>query len=159
MILSENGSKIFWAHEAWHDYCRGNNIRDPWQWMRSCEDKVNKRWTETDEQGHTKWFAEFRAQEEWPEDIREEYKQAIAYRDQYMIDREIWEGKYILEEYDYALLEHFYNMHKTDAPYDVKFRQWFDTVSPCQSQEGQCNLFCHQFNNCEFKRNEVEITK
>ena len=125
MILSENGSKIFWAHEAWHDYCRGNNIQDPWQWMRSCEDKVNKRWTETDEQGHTKWFSEFHSLEEWPDDI--------------------------LEEYDYALLEHFYNMHKTDAPYDVKFREWFHSVKPCESQERQCNIFCPHFTSCEYR--------
>ena len=158
MTLTENGSKIFWVYVAWHDYCQENNIQDPWKWMRECEGKVNKHWTETDEQGHTKWFSEFHSLEEWPNDIREEYKQAIAYRDQYMIDREIWEGKHILKEYDYALLEHFYKMHRTDAPYDVAFRKWFDTVKPCESQEGQCNIFCSQFTSCEY-REEFEEQK
>ena len=152
MTLTENESKIFWVHEAWQDYCVENNIVDPWKWIRQCEDKVNKRWVETTDKGYTIWHY---SQGEWPNDIREEYKQAIAYRDQYMIDREIWEGKYILEEYDYALLEHFYKMHRTDAPYDVAFRKWFETVKPCESQEGQCNIFCPQFTSCEYREEFV----
>ena len=72
-----------------------------------------------------------------------------------MVMREIWEGQYILEEYGYELLENFYKMHNTDAIYDVEFRKWFDTVKPCQGQDGQCNIFCPQFNNCEYREEFV----
>lgn len=148
MTLTENGSKIFWVHEAWQEHCIENNIVDPWVWMRQCEDKINKHWKEIDEKGHIVWHAEIHSKDEWPEELLKEYNQAEEYRSKYMIDREIWEGKYILEEYDYALLEYFYKMHNTDEPYDVAFRKWFETVKPCESQEGQCSLFCPQFNNC-----------
>lgn len=151
MTLTENGSKIFLTHEAWQEHCAENNIVDPWTWMRQCEDKINKHWVETNNKGHTIWHYESHSQDEWPEELLKEYNQAKEYRSKYMVMREIWEGQYILEEYGYELLESFYKTHNTDAIQDVEFRKWFDTVKPCQGQEGQCNIFCANFIDCAIK--------
>ena len=155
MILTENGSKIFFVHEAWQEHCIENNIVDPWEWMRQCEDKINKHWVETDDKGHTIWHYKNYSLDEWPEELLKEYNQARDYRFKYITMRELWEGQYILEKYGYELLESFYKTHDTDAIYDIEFRKWFSTVKPCQGQEGQCNIFCSQFNDCKFKEKFV----
>ena len=148
VVLSETGSKLFWAHEAWHDHCLKNNIANPWKLMRECEDKVNKHWKEVNEKGHTIWYAEIRSKDEWPEEILNEYKKLEAYRDQYMCDREIWEGQYILENYGYDTLITFAQTHRQDEtapPYDRAFHEWFKHVKPCEGADGQCHIACELF--------------
>jgi len=148
IILSETGSKIFWAHDAWHEHCEEEGIADPWQLMRECSDKVNKHWVETDKKGRTTWYAETKSKDEWPKEILEEYKKLEAYRDEYMCDREIWEGQYILKEYGYETLLAFARNHGHNQEYDLAFWDWFITVLPCEGYTGQCSFDCPVIGNC-----------
>ena len=166
IVLTEDGSNIFWAHDAWIDYCRKTGIEDPWQLMRECEEKVNKHWKEIDENGHTIWHADIHSKDEWPEDIRKEYKQLETYRDAYMIKREMWEGEYILKKFGYNTLIKFAQTHsqgETAPPYDRAFHEWFEKVYPCEGLEKQCNFACPVFNNCPYQeqgiyRNNVDYS-
>lgn len=166
MVLSETGSKFFVTHEAWYDYCQENNIKDPWVLMRTCEDKVNKHWQEINDKGHTVWYAEIHSKDEWPAEILEEYNKLKNYRDQYMCDREIWEGEYILKNFGYDVLIKFAQTHsqgETAPSYDKAFHEWFAKVYPCEGAEKQCSFACPVFNNCPYRdqgiyRNDVNYS-
>lgn len=152
MTLSENGSKIFSAQMAWQDYCYKHHIEDPWKLLRNCENKINKHWSEIDEHGHTIWKAQIYNINEWPQDIQNEYNKLIEYRDQYMCDREIWEGKYILKNFGYDVLSIFAQAHsqeETALKCDRAFWDWFAHINSCEGANGQCAIFCEHIGNCE----------
>ena len=153
IVLTEDGSNIFWAHEAWHDYCSDHNIKDPWVLMRKCENKINKTWKEINDKGHEITHIDFHPKNEWPADILKEYQELEKYRDQYMCDREIWEGKYILKNFGYNTLIKFAQTHsksKTASKSDKAFNDWFAKIYPCEGKERQCNFACPVFNNCPY---------
>lgn len=154
MVLSETGSKFFITHEAWHDYCEENKIADPWVLIRECESKINKHWKEIDKNGHTIWHMEIYSKDEWPEDLREEYNKLVKYRDQYMCDREVWEGEYMLKNFGYDLLTKFAQTHsrgETASQQDRAFYEWYEQVHPCEGADKQCNFACPVFNNCPYR--------
>lgn len=152
--LTEKGSQIFKAHEAWQEYCRNNKIKDPWVLLQNCENKVNRHWQEFDEKGHLIWHADIYSKDEWPKDVLEEYNNLEKYRDQYMIDREVWTGQYILKNFGYDTLKTFAQTHcrtKTALDSDKAFNKWFAQIRPCDGAEGQCNFSCPIFYSCAVK--------
>ena len=161
MIVFENGSKILDAEMAWHHYCLENDIIDPWEWIDACEKQVNKQWETIDDKRHKIFHFDIVPLEEWPNELREEYKLAKTYRDQYMCDREVWKGQYILDNYGYNALIFFAQTHsqeETALKCDKAFWKWFEQVEPCDGQEEQCSMFCLKFLECSY-RNEAEITQ
>ena len=148
MVLSEQGTKLLLAHEAWKKYCEQENIEDPWQLMEQCEEKINKHWTEIDENGHTIWHYETHSFDEWPKELQEEYNHLKKYRNQYMITREIWEGDYIFKNFDYDTLTFFAQTH---GPEETAFWQWYAQLHPCESADGQCLFSCPIFQTCALK--------
>ena len=154
--LTKEGSKVFWAHEAWLNHCAKENIDDPWVLMRACEDKVNKHWAETDEKGHTTWYANIVSQDKWPKDVLDEYNHLKKYRDQYIMDRELWEANYILENYGFKTLEYFGQLHDNNTPYDIAVQDWIKKQYPCTGTEGQCNFSCPVFHNCPYQEQGIK---
>lgn len=151
MVLSKSGSQTFIAYEAWHKYCKDNNIKDPWQLEREIEKEYTQYGEETIN-GVTAWTIKW-------DDPTAEQKQRLAechrYRDKYMEDREIWVGNYILKNFGYDALIIFAQTHSFK---ETAFQKWFTQIEPCAGIEGQCNIFCHKFLSCPYRK-EVEITQ
>ena len=150
---------FFQVDHAWQQHCIDQNIKDPWVLMNQCENKVNKHWKEIDDKGNEVWCIDFHLKEEWPPELLEEYNQLKLYRDQYLCDREIWEGEYILENFGYDALIEFAQMHRlseTAPAYNRAFHEWYHNVRPCEGKEGQCNLLCLMFgNNCPYQESSI----
>lgn len=144
MVLSKSGSQTFIAYEAWHKYCKDNNIKDPWHLEREIEKEYTQYGEETID-GITAWTIK-------QDDPTIEQKQRLAechkYRDKYMEDREIWVGNYILKNFGYDALIIFAQAHNNPK---TAFQKWFTQIEPCTGIEGQCNIFCHKFLNCLYK--------
>ena len=144
MVLSKSGSQTFIAYEAWREYCKDNNIKDPWQLER----EIEKEYTHYGEEvidGITAWTVK------WDNPTIEQ-KQRLAechkYRDKYIDDREIWVGNYILKNFGYDALIIFAQAHDKA---ETAFHEWFAQIEPCAGIERQCDMFCHKFLNCPYK--------
>ena len=151
MVLSKSGSQTFIAYEAWHEYCKNNNIKDPWQFER----EIEKEYTHYGEKiinGVKAWTINY---DNPNEDQRKRLAECHKYRDKYMDDREIWVGNYILKNFGYDALIIFAQTHGQE---ETAFQKWFEQIEPCDGQEAQCSMFCLKFLECPY-RNEVEITQ
>lgn len=149
IVVSDTGVKIMDAHSAWMKYCRENHIEDPFELIRKCHDKVNTTCTKYDEKGYPITYIDFHSYDEWPPDAYYELQKLEKYRDKYMSEERVWEGKYILKNFGYNVLSIFAQANMGDEPYNQDFKAWYAMVRPCDGPQGQCNMYCNYFNECE----------
>ena len=149
IIISGVGAKIFDAHEAWEIYRAKNKIENPFLSLLDLYSKVNPSKTEYDENNYPYTSISFHGYDEWSDEDKKEYDRIVNYRKQYMIDRDIWEGKYLLDNYGYNVLSIFAQDHSKESA----FQEWFSTIRPCDGNKGSCSIYCEYFNNCNLKEN------
>lgn len=131
------------AYSAWDDYCRENNIEDPWELIDSIESEYTT--YQSQDNGGTLIIVNDPTLEQ-----EKRLRNAKYYRDNYIQDRRLWVAKYILENYGYNELINFVQVDsgggKSGPPSD--FAVWLSSVKPCEGKDGQCQMFCPNFNNC-----------
>lgn len=131
------------AYSAWDDYCRENNIEDPWELIDSIESEY------TTYQSQNNGGTLIIVNDPTPEQEKR-LRNAKYYRDNYIQDRRLWVAKYILENYGYNELINFVQVDsgggRSGPPSD--FAVWLSSVKPCEGKNGQCQMFCPNFNNC-----------
>lgn len=146
MIIGRDGAINFEAHEAWQQYCADVGRADPWVLIRNLEDEYTIR-TYNDK--------EWRIEMNEPNDKQKaRMKDLLKYRDDYMCERDVWEGQYIFDNYGYAQAEKYVNLNTRfteNEPYSIAIRQWFNNLRPCASAEGQCAFSCPVFQTCPYK--------
>lgn len=134
---------LFAAHNAWDMHCIKNNIKDP---FKALEDLRNE-YTEYHHYPEKGLFSG----EIIIHDMSEEQKireiQLKKERDEYIKDRELFVGQYLLKNYGYNELSNFAQSHLLES--SIKLQEWFKNVRPCEGKDGQCQIFCPIFNNCE----------
>ena len=144
IVLSEDDSKIFEAHEAWEYHVIKDGIKDVFKELEKLHDEYTHYYH--NDNGNTIIIIDDMTEEQ---KIRE--KELKEYRNEFMAEREIWMGQYILNTYGYDTLITFAQSHhqgETAEIYDRKFWEWFKHVLSCESKDGQCFIFCPNFNNC-----------
>ena len=131
------------AYSAWDDYCRENNIEDPWELIDSIESEYTT--YQSQDNGGTLIIVNDPTPEQ-----EKRLRNAKYYRDNYIQDRRLWVAKYILENYGYDELINFVQLDsgggQSGPPSD--FAIWLSSVKPCEGKNGQCQMFCPNFNNC-----------
>ena len=141
IILTEQGSRVFYAYDKWHDYCRENNIADPWRLEEKIRDEYTRHYETIDEHGmrigHIDW-------DEPTDDQKRRLKECHDYRDKYMIDREEWVANFLFENFGYDALTNFAQTHLQEKS-RIKI---FGSIKPCEGPQGQCAFDCPIFNNC-----------
>ena len=134
-------ANLFAAHEAWDEYCRENKIRDP---FKALEDLRNE---------YTEYYyiPELHSTNIIISDMTEEQKnreiQLKKERDEYIKDRELFVGQFLLKNYGYNELSSFAQSHHYEN--STKLQEWFQTVKPCEGKDGQCRMFCPIFFDCK----------
>lgn len=134
-------ANLFVAHTAWDRYCIENKIKDP---FKALEDLQNE---------YTEYYyiPESHSTKIIVKDMTEEQKireiQLKKERDEYIEDRELFVGQFVLNYYGYNELFSFVQSHPSE--YSIKLREWFQTVKPCEGRDNQCQIFCPNFNNCD----------
>lgn len=134
-------ANLFIAYEAWDEYCRENKIKDP---FKALEDLRNE---------YTEYYyiPESHSTNITISDMTEEQKnreiQLKKYRDEYIQDRELFVGQFILKNYGYNELTKFAQSHFSEN--SIKLQEWFQTVKPCEGKDGQCRMFCPIFRDCK----------
>lgn len=138
-------ANLFAAHEAWDRYCIQNKIKDP---FKALEDLRNE-YTEYHHYPEKGLFSG----EIIIHDMTEEQKireiQLKKERDEYIKDRELFVGQFLLKHYGYNELSNFAQSHPSES--SIKLREWFQTVKPCEGRDGQCQIFCPIFQECNNK--------
>lgn len=145
IILSEDGSKIFEAHEAWERHVIKDGIKDAFKELQKLHDEHTH--YHYNNYGNTTIIIDDMTDEQ-----KTREKELKEYRNEFMTEREIWTGQYILNTYGYNTLITFAQSHRqgeTAAIYDRKFWEWFEHVLPCKGKDGQCLIFCPNFNDCD----------
>ena len=139
-------ANLFTAHEAWDRYCIENKIKDPWKLIDSIKNEYTTYQSQDD--GSTLIIINDPTPEQ-----KERLRNAEYYRDNYIEDRRLWMAKYVLENYGYDELISFAQMHsgggKSGPPSD--FAVWLNSVKPCEGKDGQCQIFCPIFQECNNK--------
>jgi hypothetical protein len=135
-------ANLFAAHEAWDRYCIKNNIRDPFKALEDLRDE----YTEYHHHPEKGLFSG----EIIIHDMTEEQKireiQLKKERDEYIKDRELFVGQFLLKNYGYNELSNFAQSHHYE--FNGKLQEWFQTVKPCEGKDGQCQIFCPIFQEC-----------
>ena len=130
---------LFAAHDAWIMYCIRNNIKDP---FKALDDLYNEY---TEYHWHPQGGAEIIIH-----DMSEEQKnreiQLKKERDEFIQDRELFTGQFLLDNYGYSELFNFAQSHLPEG--SIKLQEWFATVKPCEGRDGQCQVFCPIFEKC-----------
>ena len=134
------------AYSAWDDYCRENNIEDPWELIDSIESEYTT--YQSQDNGGTLIIVNDPTPEQ-----EKRLRNAKYYRDNYIQDRRLWIAKYILENYGYDELINFVQLDsgggRSGPPSD--FAVWLSSVRSCEGKTGECSIFCPDFNNCNRK--------
>ena len=144
------------AIDAWNEYVKKNGIKNPWKLFEEFRDKIGMKWKEeVTKNGITISYKTVCGRNEWDDDVKKEYDELLEYRDQYLIDKEIWMGEYILKMFGYEKLKEFAAQHKSKEKYDMKFHEWMATIYPCEGKERQCNMNCPVFNKCPYEEQGI----
>ena len=145
-VVSKEGVHQMNAYSAWDDYCRENNIEDPWELIDSIESEYTT--YQSQDNGGTLIIVNDPTPEQ-----EKRLRNAKYYRDNYIQDRRLWIAKYILENYGYDELINFVQLDsgggRSGPPSD--FAVWLSSVRPCEGKTGECSIFCPDFNNCNRK--------
>jgi len=145
VVLSGDNFKIFKAYEAWENHVIKDNIKDAFKELEKLHDEYTH--YHCNDNGSITIIINNMTDEQ-----KNRKKELEEYRSEFMIEREIWTGQYILNTYGYNTLTTFAQSHRqgeTAEIYDRKFWEWFEHVIPCEGKDGQCLIFCPNFNNCD----------
>lgn len=132
---------LFAAYEAWDEYCRENKIKDP---FKALEDLRNE---------YTEYYyiPESYSTNIIISDMTEEQKnreiQLKKECDEYIKDRELFVGQFLLKNYGYNELSSFAQSHHYEN--STKLQEWFQTAKPCEGKDDQCQMFCPIFFDCK----------
>ena len=140
----------FEAHEKWHEYCINNNKPDPWKLIRDLENEYIIR-TYNDKE----WRIEMK---EPNVEQKAKMEDLLKYRDEYMCERDVWEGQYIFDNYGYEQVKKYVDLHTRyteNEPYSIAVRQWFNNLRPCEGKNGQCSFVCPVFQTCPYKEQGI----
>ena len=148
IILTEQGSRVFWAYDAWHEHCIKNNIADPWKMEEKIRDEYSKFEEYIDENGYKAWHLNY---ETPTEDQVRRLKECHEYRDEYMIAREEWVANYLFKNFGYNALTTFAQTHLSEESRNKIFKR----IYPCEGAEKQCNFACPIFNNCPYQKQGI----
>lgn len=134
-------ANLFAAHAAWDRYCIQNKIKDPFKALKDLRNEYTE----------YHFHPESHSTNITINDMTEEQKireiQLKKERDEYIEDRELFVGQFVLNYYGYNELSSFVQSHPSE--YSIKLREWFQTVKPCEGRDGQCQIFCPNFNHCD----------
>ena len=134
-------ANLFAAHEAWDKYCRENKIKNP---FKALEDLRNEY---TEYHFHPESYRTDIIISDMTEEQKIREIQLKKERDEYLEDRELFVGQFLLKNYGYNELSNFAQSHHYE--FNGKLQEWFQTVKPCEGKDGQCLIFCPNFNNCD----------
>lgn len=123
----------FQAQEAWRKYCLKNNIKDPWILIEQCQSKIDEY-----------------SKRDCPRELFDRYYELQTYKDKYIYDRDVWQGKYILKNFGYNAFSKFAQTHPFSK--DALPKEWEQDVYPCDGAEGQCSFVCPVFYNCPYQQ-------
>lgn len=143
VVLNEQGSKVLNAYFEWDKHVKRENICNPFTEKR----RLRSEFTETyqDSAGRTIIKINDKTEEQKIKD-----KELDEYIPLFIAKREIWVGQYILKNYGYNSLINFAQTHSKDETaqsYDREFWKWFESIKPCEGENGKCSIFCPDFNN------------
>ncbi len=138
-------ANLFAAHEAWDRYCIQNKIKDP---FKALEDLRNE-YTEYHHYPEKGLFSGEIIIHDMTEEQKNREIQLKKERDEYIKDRELFVGQFLLKNYGYSELSNFAQSHPSE--YSSKLQEWFQTVKPCEGKGGQCQIFCPIFQECNNK--------
>ena len=80
-------------------------------------------------------------------------KDLLKYRDEYMCERDVWQGQYIFDNYGYEQAKKYVDLntrYTENKPYSIATLQWFNNLRPCDGKERQCSFICPSFYNCKY---------
>ena len=143
IVLNKEQSRIFDANMRWDIYVNENNIRNPFKEQQENFKKFTK--TIHNPNGSTTLIID-------DEQLADKEKELKEYIPLFIAKREIWIGQYLLKNYGYDTLSYFAQAHskgETAPSYDRKFWEWFERTLPCDGKDGQCRIFCPNFNDCD----------
>lgn len=135
-------ANLFAAHEAWDRYCVKNKIKDP---FKALEDLRNE-YTEYHHYPEKGLFTGEIIIHDMTEEQKNREIQLKKERDEYIKDRELFVGQFLLNHYGYNELSNFAQSHFSES--SSKLQEWFQTVKPCEGKDGQCQIFCPIFQEC-----------
>lgn len=133
-------ANLFAAHEAWERYCIQNKIKDP---FKALEDLRNEY---IEYHFHPESYSTDIIINDMTEEQKNREIQLKKERDEYLKDRELFVGQFLLKYYGYNELSNFAQSHPSE--YSIKLQGWFQTVKPCEGKDGQCQIFCPIFQEC-----------
>lgn len=132
---------LFAAYGAWNKYCKKNKIKDP---FIALEDLRNEY---TEYYYHPELHSTNIVISNMTEEQKNREIQLKKERDEYLKDRDLFVGQFILENYGYNELTKFVQNHHYES--SSKLQEWFQTVRPCEGKYGQCRMFCPIFSDCK----------
>lgn len=154
IILSQQGSRVFYAYDKWHDYCRENKIADPWKIEEKIKDEYTCMYETKDENGMTIWHYDWK---EPTEEQKQKLEECHKYRDEYMEKREEWVAEFLFKNFGYDALTTFAQTHLSEESRN----KIFGSIKPCEGPQRQCAFDCPIFNNCPEAqlgiKSEVEV--
>ena len=138
-------ANLFAAHEAWDRYCIKNKIKNPFKALEDLRNEYIEYYFHP-ESHSTDIIINNMTEEQKNREI-----QLKKERDEYIKDRELFVGQFLLNHYGYNELSNFAQSHPSE--YSIKLQQWFQNVKPCKGKNGQCQIFCPIFQKCNNKKN------
>ena len=142
MRLTEQGTENFIAYHEWDEYCYYNHIQDPWKIEEEIKDEYRTMTELRDEKG--KYLGMSVKYDEPTEDQIQRLNDCYKYRDEYITMRELWVGRYLLENFGYNALSIFAQAQLQETA----LQEWFAQVKPCEGADGQCSLDCPSWAVC-----------
>ncbi len=134
---------LFDAHNAWRVHCIENDIRDPFQAL----DDLRNEYIEYCPHPEKGLFSADIIFHDMTEEQKIREIQLKKERDEYIKDRELFLGQFLLKNYGYSELSNFAQEHPSE--YSIKLQEWFKNVKPCEGKDGQCEIFCPIFDECK----------
>lgn len=134
-------ANLFAAHKAWDRYCRENKIKDP---FKALEDLRNEY---TEYHFHPESYKTDIIINNMTEEQKNREIELKKECDEYLKDRDLFVGQFLLKNYGYNELSNFAQSHHYE--FSSKLQEWFQTVTPCEGKNGQCLIFCPNFYNCD----------
>ena len=134
-------ANLFAAHEAWDRHCIKNNIKNPFKALEDLRNEYTEYYWYPNGSGEI--ITHNMTDEQKTREI-----QLKKERDEFIKDRELFVGQFLLKKYGYSELSNFAQGHPSE--YSTKLQEWFATVKPCEGKDGQCQIFCPHFGNCDY---------
>lgn len=120
-------ANLFAAHNAWDIHCIKNNIRNPFKALEDLRNEYTEYYWYPNGSGEIITHSMTDEQKNREIQLKKE-------RDEYIKDRELFVGQFLLKKYGYNELSNFAQGHPSE--YSTKLQEWFATVKPCEGRDG-----------------------